>query len=152
MTMIRQGVGHSSAEPRGRALTERPFRILVADDHSALRRGVCTLLRSRDDMEVCGEAENGKEAIEKTQELEPDLIIIDIAMPVLDGIGAAREIRKFMPHVAILVLSMHRGKRAIQEAKLVGAQGFVSKSQLAATLLNAVDAILKKQIFFEEEI
>jgi PleD family two-component response regulator len=74
MTMIRQGVGHSSAEPRGRALTERPFRILVADDHSALRRGVCTLLRSRDDMEVCGEAENGKEAIEKTQELEPDLM------------------------------------------------------------------------------
>jgi DNA-binding NarL/FixJ family response regulator len=57
-----------------------------------------------------------------------------------------------MPHVAILVLSMHRGKRAIQEAKLVGAQGFVSKSQLAATLLNAVDAILKKKTFFEEEI
>lgn len=125
------------------------MRVLVADDHSAVRRGVCTILRSRKDIRVCGEAENGKEVIEKTRELEPDLIILDITMPILDGISAAREIRKFMPQVAILVLSMHRGKRAIQEAKLVGVQGFVSKSQLAATLLTAVDAILKKQTFFE---
>lgn len=126
------------------------MRILVADDHSAVRRGVCTILRSRNDIEVCGEAQNGKEVIEKARELEPDLIILDVTMPLLDGISAAREIKKFMPHVAILVLSMHRGKRAIQEAKLVGAQGFVSKSQLTTTLLNAVDAILKKDTFFEE--
>jgi DNA-binding NarL/FixJ family response regulator len=125
------------------------LRILVADDHSALRMRVCSILRARKDLEVCGEAENGKEAVEKTQELEPDLIVLDIAMPVLDGIGAAREIRKRMPEVEILILSMHRGKQAIQEAKLVGARGFVSKSQLAATLLNAVDAVLKKQTFFE---
>lgn len=101
-------------------------------------------------MEVCGEAQNGKELIEKARELEPDLIILDVTMPLLDGLSAAREIKKSMPHVAILVLSMHRGKRAIQEAKLVGAQGFVSKSQLTTTLLNAVDAILKKDTFFEE--
>lgn len=130
--------------------TETPLRILVADDHSAVRRGVCTILRSHNDMEVCGEAQNGKELIEKARELEPDLIILDVTMPLLDGLSAAREIKKFMPHVAILVLSMHRGKRAIQEAKLVGAQGFVSKSQLTTTLLNAVDAILKKDTFFEE--
>jgi DNA-binding NarL/FixJ family response regulator len=70
-------------------------------------------------------------------------------MPVLDGFSAAREIRKFMPDVPILVLSMHRGKRAIQEAKLLGAQGFVSKSHLAETLLNAVDVIVRKQTFFD---
>jgi DNA-binding NarL/FixJ family response regulator len=106
-------------------------------------------LSSRNDLEVCGEAQDGKEAIEKARELEPDLIIIDITMPVLDGFSALREIRKFMPDVPILVLSMHRGKRAIQEAKLLGAQGFVSKSHLAATLLNAVDVIVRKQTFFE---
>jgi len=128
---------------------ELPLRILVADDHTAVRRGVCTLLSSRNDLEVCGEAQDGKEAIEKTRELEPDLIILDITMPVLDGFSAVREIRKFMPDVPILVLSMHRGKRAIQEAKLLGTQGFVSKSHLAATLLRAVDAIVRKQTFFE---
>jgi DNA-binding NarL/FixJ family response regulator len=103
------------------------LRILVADDHTAVRKGVCTLLSSRNDFKVCGEAEDGKEAIEKTRELEPDLIILDIAMPVLDGFSAIREIRKFMPDVSVLLLSMHRGKRAIQEAKLLGAHGFVSK-------------------------
>ena len=129
--------------------TEWPLRILVADDHTAVRKGVCTLLSSRNDLEVCGEAQDGKEAIEKARELEPDLIIIDITMPVLDGFSAVREIRKFMPDVPILILSMHRGKRAIQEAKLLGAQGFVSKSHLAETLLHAVDAIVRKQTFFE---
>jgi DNA-binding NarL/FixJ family response regulator len=121
------------------------LRILVADDYTAVRKGVCTLLSSRNDLEVCGEAKDGKE----TRELEPDLIILDITMPVLDGFSAVREIRKFMPDVPILILSMHRGKRAIQEAKLLGAQGFVSKSHLAETLLHAVDAIVRKQTFFE---
>ncbi len=107
------------------------------------------MLSSRNDLEVCGEAQDGKEAIEKTRELKPDLIIFDITMPVLDGFSAVREIRKFMPDVPILVLSMHRGKRAIEEAKLLGAQGFVSKSHLAAMLLKAVDAIVRKQTFFE---
>jgi DNA-binding NarL/FixJ family response regulator len=129
--------------------TEWLLRILVADDHTAVRKGVCALLRSRNDLEVCGEAQNGQEAIEKTRQLEPDLIILDIAMPLLDGFSAVREIRKFMPDVSILVLSMHRGKKAIQEAKLLGAQGFVSKSELAGTLLNAVDVIARKQTFFE---
>ena len=70
------------------------MRILIADDHEAVRKGVCAILGSRDDVEICGEAENGKEAIEKAVALTPDLIVLDITMPVLSGFEAAREIRR----------------------------------------------------------
>ena len=70
------------------------MRILIADDHEAVRKGVCAILSAREDVEICGEAENGKEAIEKAHALKPDLIILDITMPVLSGFEAAREIRK----------------------------------------------------------
>jgi DNA-binding NarL/FixJ family response regulator len=72
--------------------TEGRLRIFVADDHKTVRKGVCTLLSSRSDLEVCGEAQDGKEAIEKTRELKPDLIILDITMPVLDGFAAVRKL------------------------------------------------------------
>jgi DNA-binding NarL/FixJ family response regulator len=126
------------------------LRILVADDHEAVRKGVCAILGSRKDVEVCGEAENGKEAIEKAHEFKPDLIILDITMPVLSGFEAAREIRKNLPHVPILILSMHESNQLIEEAKKIGVQGYVTKTQVGSTLLQAVDTLLAKQTFFPE--
>ena len=93
------------------------MRILIADDHEAVRKGVCAILSSRADVEVCGEAENGRETVEKANALKPDLIILDITMPVLSGFEAAREIRKTLPYVPILILSMHESSLLIGEAK-----------------------------------
>ena len=124
------------------------LRILVADDHESVRKGVCVILGTRGDIEVCGEAANGREAIDKALELKPDLIILDITMPIVSGIDAAEMIRKTLPSVPILFLSMHQSKQIIAEAKRVGVQGYVKKSDAAATLLDAVDAVLRNEPFF----
>lgn len=125
------------------------MRVLIADDHEAVRKGVCAILSSRPDLEVCGEAENGRDAIEKARELQPDVIILDITMPVLSGFEAAREIRKSMS-VPILILSMHESNQLIAEAKKIGVQGYVTKTEVASTLLQAVDTLLRKQDFFPD--
>jgi YesN/AraC family two-component response regulator len=100
------------------------MRILVVDDHEAVRRGVCTILASRSEFEVCGEAANGEEAIEKAISLKPDLLILDINMPVLGGFGAAKEIQRLLPEVRIFFsrcttadsLSMRRRKRECRDS------------------------------------
>jgi DNA-binding NarL/FixJ family response regulator len=123
-------------------------RILVADDHAAVRKGVCAILGTRLDIEVCGEATNGQEAIAQAHALKPDLIILDITMPVLNGLDAARVIRITLPDLPILLFTMHEGKHTIDDAKKIGIEGFVCKSEASATLLAAVDAVLRNQPFF----
>ena len=127
------------------------MRCLLVDDHESVRMGVTAILSSRPNMEVCGEAANGQEAIDKARELQPDLIIMDVNMPVLDGIHSAKEIRAFLPDVPILFFSMHDGVYLVHEAKMAGGQGFVHKSDARATLLDAVDALIKKQTYFPDQ-
>jgi DNA-binding NarL/FixJ family response regulator len=132
-------------------LEKRPsLRVLIADDHESVRKGVCVILGTRGDIEVCGEASNGREAIDKAKELQPDLIILDITMPVLSGIDAAEVIRTALPHVPILFLSMHQSRQIVAEAKRIGVQGYVRKSEAATTLLNAVDAVLRNEPLFPD--
>jgi DNA-binding NarL/FixJ family response regulator len=126
------------------------MRCLLVDDHESVRIGVTAILSSRPNIEICGEASDGKEAIEKARELKPDLIILDITMPVLDGINSAKEIRTFLPEVPILFFSMHDGVYLVHEAKMAGGQGFVNKMEARAMLLDAVDALLKKQTYFPD--
>jgi len=125
-----------------------PVRILVADDHETVRKGIVMILSSSILIGECGEAANGLEAIEKAQELEPDLIILDITMPKLGGFEAAREIRKLFPRMPILFLSMHEGRHVVESAKSIPVQGFVMKNQVGQTLLDAVGALLSGQTFF----
>jgi DNA-binding NarL/FixJ family response regulator len=124
------------------------MRVLIADDHEVVRKGVCNILKSRLNIEAAIEAVNGKEAVEKVRELSPDLVIL--AMPVLDGFSAAERIKKALPGVPILMFSMHDGPEVIQASKLLQAQGFVTKSEDASVLLNAVDALLRGEKFFPE--
>jgi DNA-binding NarL/FixJ family response regulator len=123
------------------------LRILIVDDHEALRAGVRSVLENHG-FEVCGEADNGQEAMSRALQLRPDLVILDITMPVLDGFSAAREIHKRLPGVGILLLSMHESASMVNVAKSSGARGYVAKSEGIARLLKAVDAIAHNRTFF----
>jgi DNA-binding NarL/FixJ family response regulator len=122
--------------------------MLIADDHKAARKVVCSILASREDLGVCGEASNRQEAVQKAIELNPDLIILDIAMPVLGGLAATIQLKEILPDVPILILSIHDGLDLVLAVRSAGAQGYVSKSEAGRALLNAVDALLQGQTFF----
>jgi DNA-binding NarL/FixJ family response regulator len=115
-------------------------RILLADDHEIVRKGIKSLLDGQFPWEVCGEAENGREAVEKVDELHPDLVILDLSMPLLNGIEAAREIRRRAPNVKIVIFSMHDSARIAEEAKNAGADAYLAKtahfSDLQKTIAN----------------
>jgi DNA-binding NarL/FixJ family response regulator len=100
---------------------------------------------------VCAEATNGREAIEKTQELKPDLIILDITMPELNGLDAARMIKQFSPDTPILILSVHKSRQLTKEAQMIGVNGYISKAEASQDLINAVDAVRKKLTFFPRD-
>ncbi len=117
-----------------------PLRILIADDHELARKGVRSVLEKRIDFEICGEATNGKEAIQKTLELNPDVVILDISMPVLNGLDAARIIRKSSPNTPILFLSVHDPREIVTEAHKIGVRGYVLKGDAERNLVSAVDA------------
>lgn len=123
-------------------------RILVADDFETVRKGVCAILSSRKDIEVCAEAANGEEAVRKAKELKPDVVIMDFSMPVMDGLSAAKEILRMFPHIAILMFSMHKMEALTQAAKDAGVRGFVTKGESAQNLLQAVDSVLRNEPFF----
>ncbi len=117
-------------------------RILVADDHDVIRMGVRALLSRNSQWEVCGEAENGEEAIAKVRELRPDLIVLDISMPVMNGIEAAREIRRIAPAIKIVILSMYESTQIEVEARQAGADAVVRKREAATSLMKAVEHLV----------
>jgi two-component system, NarL family, sensor kinase len=123
-------------------------RILIADDHEVMRRGVRGLLESHDEWAVCGEAFEGREAVAKTRELRPDLIIMDINMPGLTGIDAAQQIRKENPTTKILFFSVHESAQTVREVLNAGAQGYVAKSRAGHDLVDAVRNVLEGGTFF----
>lgn len=128
--------------------TSMGFKILIVDDHEVVRQGIRTILRSRPQWEVCGEAVNGKDAIEKAKTLDPDVIIMDITMPEMSGIEATREITKLGLRSAVLVFTMHESKNLASTVQDAGARGFVLKSHAARDLLDAIDALLNGGTFF----
>jgi two-component system, NarL family, response regulator NreC len=123
-------------------------RILIADDHEIVRKGVATVLSVRQDLEICGEAADGEEAVRKAEELRPDLVILDLTMPGLNGIGAAEKIRHILPGVPILILSMHEGASLLEAFRRIGVQGYVPKTQASEKLLDAVDALANGNTYF----
>jgi len=116
--------------------------ILIVDDNAYIRRGLCELFKRESDFEVCGEAGNGKEAIAKSLELCPDLIILDLSMPVMNGLDAARELKRVMPTVPLIMYSAFGDLFGEQQARLIGISELVSKSQPAAILVNKARNLL----------
>jgi PAS domain S-box-containing protein len=124
------------------------MRILIADDHEMIRRGVRSLLEETSQYHVCGEAADGQDAIEKARQLKPDLILMDISMPNLNGLEATREIRRILPRIDVIILSQHEARQMVEQACSVGARGFVVKSSLSSDLLAAIEKVSKQQPFF----
>ncbi len=117
------------------------IRVLVVDDHAIMRDGIRALIDISDDIEMVEEASEGKEAIIKTQEFEPDVVIMDIVMPGMDGMEATRRIKKKNPKVKVLVLSQHDNKEYVLSAIKAGAAGYVPKRALGSELLSAIRAV-----------
>ena len=124
------------------------LRIMIADDHDLMRRGLKSLLEVQAGWEICAEATKGREAIAKAEQLRPDVVVIDICMPELNGIEATRQIRKVSPRTEVLVLSVHHSDHLIREALDAGARGFVVKSDADAELVSAVEALASHRPFF----
>jgi DNA-binding NarL/FixJ family response regulator len=128
------------------------FRILVADDHPIFRFGLGSMLRSHQGWEVCGEAADGRDAVEKCRQLKPDLLILDICMPELNGVDAARQILKHNPDQVILVLTAVDSEQVIRECLEVGIRGWVFKSDAAQDLMTAVEALQRQKTIFSSRV
>jgi DNA-binding NarL/FixJ family response regulator len=124
------------------------LRILIADDHDLMRRGVKSLLQSHPGWEVCAEAHTGREAVSKAEETKPDIVIMDISMPELNGIEAARRVRKVAPNAEVLILSVHYSDQLIREILDAGVRGYMIKSDSDRDLVAAVETLAQHKPFF----
>jgi DNA-binding NarL/FixJ family response regulator len=128
-------------------LADRRIRVLLADDHPIIRKMVRSTLQEHPHFEVCGEAENGAEAIELAKQIKPDVAILNVMMPVLNGFDAAREIKKHVPQSAIVILSTHADRLFVNEAKKMGIRVYVSKTKVGEALVKAVEAAVRGEDF-----
>jgi DNA-binding NarL/FixJ family response regulator len=129
-----------------------PLRILVADDHQVVRTGLRALLESKAGWQVCAEVANGREAVEKAGELQPDVAILDIGMPLLNGVDATRQIRKVSPQTEILILTMHDSEHMIQGVLDAGAHGYILKDDADRNLLAAVESLRKHKPYLSSRV
>jgi DNA-binding NarL/FixJ family response regulator len=128
------------------------FRILIADDHDVARRGIRAVLENRVGWQVCGEAKDGREAVELAAAEKPDLILLDIGMPNLNGLEAARQILATSPDAQILILTMHDSDQVVREVLRAGARGFLLKSDAGRDLVAAVEALQHRRTFFTTKV
>jgi DNA-binding NarL/FixJ family response regulator len=126
--------------------------ILIADDHELVRKGIRTVLEVRSGWQVVAEASDGREAVKKTQELKPQVAILDISMPLLNGLEATRQIAKVAPQTKVLILTMHEADPMIQQILQAGARGYLLKSDASLDLVSAVEALLRNKTFFTPKV
>lgn len=133
-------------------MTEKSVTVLLADDHTIVRQGLAKLLESEPGLRVIGEASNGREVVRKVEELKPDVVLMDIAMPQLNGIEATRQIKKIQPITKIIILSMHAHERFISEALHLGASGYLLKNSTGTDIVHAVRAAMEGDTFLSPAI
>jgi DNA-binding NarL/FixJ family response regulator len=128
------------------------LRILVADDHEVARKGIRALLEAHSGWEVCAEAKDGREAVEYATRLNPDILLLDIGMPNLNGLDATRQILAAIPDARILILTIHDTEQVVREVLAAGARGFMLKSDAGRDLIAAVEALQHKRTFFTPKV
>jgi DNA-binding NarL/FixJ family response regulator len=119
------------------------IRTLIADDHTLLRNGICALLKDEPDITIVGEASDGREAVRLAGQLKPNVVLLDIAMPLLNGLEAARQIKREHPEIDVLVLTMYDNEEYFREMLEVGASGYIVKRAAASELVNAIRAVYR---------
>jgi two-component system response regulator NreC len=117
-------------------MSDKTITVFLADDHTIVRQGLAKLLEGEPDLRVIGEAENGREAVGKVEKLKPDIVLMDIAMPMLNGIEATRQIRRICPQTKVIILSMHSHDRYISELFSLGASGYLLKSSTGTDIID----------------
>lgn len=128
------------------------LQILIADDHEIARRGIRVLLEDQVGWEVCGEARDGCEAVEYASRLKPDVLLLDVGMPNLNGLDAARQILSIMPEAQILILTVHDSEQVVREVLAAGARGFLLKSDAGRDLVTAVEALQQGRTYFTPKV
>jgi DNA-binding NarL/FixJ family response regulator len=128
------------------------LRILVVDDHAVVRRGIRSLLESHDGWEVCGEAATGRDAVEQNRQLRPDVVVMDLSLPELNGLDATRQILKDSPGTEVLVLTMHRSEELARDVLRAGARGYIMKSDADENLITAVDTLRQHKPFLTSTV
>ena len=123
------------------------IKVLVVDDHAMFRQGICALLRSHEDFEVVGEAEQGREAVEKVCEFSPQVVLMDIAMPIMGGLEATRRIQKEAPNTKVLVLTQYDDSEYVLSLVRSGARGYISKTATSSELISAIRAVNAGEFF-----
>jgi two-component system response regulator NreC len=122
-------------------------RVLVVDDHTVIRRGIQSILRAWPEWEISGEAANGEEAVQLTQDLKPDIVLMDISMPGMGGLQATREIRKVCPEAKVLLLTLHDSIEWVETALQAGARGYLLKSDTEGELVRALNVVAGNGIY-----
>lgn len=129
-----------------------PIRVLVADDHPIVREGIVSLLREEQDLDVVGEAGDGKETVELVERLRPDVLILDVSMPRLNGVTAAWQIGRTAPEVRIIILTVHADQAYVTQALAAGVRGYVLKQAVTAELAKAIRMVQSGEVFLSPEI
>jgi DNA-binding NarL/FixJ family response regulator len=124
------------------------MRILIADDHEIVRQGIRMVLEARPQWEVCGEALDGSEALRMAGELRPDIVIMDITMPVMTGLEATEKLTKYRPETKVLIFTMHESKTLPDSVRRVGGRGYLVKSQASRDLIHALECLDRGGTFF----
>jgi two-component system response regulator NreC len=128
------------------------IRILLADDHAVVRQGFKMILSAEKDMEIVGEAGNGREAVEQAEQLRPDIVVMDVAMPELNGIEATRRLAASMPHTRVIALSMHKDSVYVREVLRAGARGYLLKDSGAGDLVSAIRAVASGESYLSPAV
>jgi DNA-binding NarL/FixJ family response regulator len=126
--------------------------VLLAEDHTIVRKGLVSILENELGIEVVGEAEDGREAIQKVEELEPDIVVMDISMPILNGLDATKQIKKRFPQVKVIILTMHINEEYILEVLHAGASGYVIKQAVPTELITAIDSVYHGEVFLSPKV
>lgn len=133
-------------------MNDNPITILLADDHTVVRQGIVKLLEGEKNLKVIGEAGNGRDAVSKVEQFKPDVVLMDISMPLLNGIEATRQIKRISPQTKVIILSMHSHDRFISELLTLGASGYLVKDSTGADIIMAINAAMKGDTFLSPSI
>jgi DNA-binding NarL/FixJ family response regulator len=128
------------------------IRVLLVDDHQIVRKGIAAVLREYPQWEVCGEAGNGRDAVAAALKLEPDIIVMDISMPEMNGLEATRQIRQARPDTEVLIFSVHESEQIIRDVLASGARGYMLKTDCVTNLLAAMEALSRHEVYFGSRI